>query len=399
MLAPDLFPLIDFDRFHAELPERMAAAAPTPFAWKWIDGARPLALQLTDGRAYSYVPRSGGVNVVRGVVDGAAVVEIDAERWSDYASELHTSFGILYGGFATGALDQLIHWEVAVRAMYSGREAYDPSLVELDGIDIGRSFDADAPLDSLRDFFRATGYLHVRGVFKPNEVAAMRDEIERLQAIAAPGDDRSWWARNAAGDNMLCRLTYVNERSELLGNKHEDLRVTRIVDALRGRTPLVPTPTNGDGHSVVLKNPGAVEGLSDLPWHVDCGLGGHPVMCPAINVGVQIDAATPETGQLHFMAGSNRFSSSHLGGGVPAGSPTVAIETQPGDLTFHSTDTLHLAPPPTASSGRGRRAMYLTFSNPLSLQVVPAGSGYNDVVLKSNQGNRVLSVEEKLAAG
>ena len=273
-----------------------------------------------------------------------------------------------------------------------------PSLVDLDGIDIGRSFEADAPLDAMRQFFQQTGYLHVRNVFSNTDVAALREEIERLQGIAAPDDNRSWWAKNADGETVLCRLTYVNDRSALLRTQHEDARVTRIVDALRGDTPLVATPDHGDGHSVVLKNPGAVEGLSDLPWHVDCGLGGHPVMCPARNVGIQIDAATPQAGQLHFMAGSNRFSASHLGGGVPAGSPTVAIETQPGDVTFHTTDTLHAAPAPTASSGQGRRVMYVSFSNPIKTRVIPAGSGYNDVVLKSNQGNRVLSVEEQLAA-
>ena len=41
----------------------------------------------------------------------------------------------------------------------------------------------------------------------------------------------------------------------------------------------------------MITNPGATEGLSDLPWHVDCGLGGHPVLCPTVNLGIQLDAA------------------------------------------------------------------------------------------------------------
>ena len=44
----------------------------------------------------------------------------------------------------------------------------------------------------------------------------------------------------------------------------------------------VPTPGEGDGVTVIWKQPGVAEGMGDLPWHRDCGLGGHAAMCPTL---------------------------------------------------------------------------------------------------------------------
>jgi hypothetical protein len=408
------FPLIDFDQLHGEsLPAwlgngrgelaRRAVAA--------VAGLRPIAFRLPDGRAYTYSPGGSGVEVAPGEEGAATVVEMSAETWSDYAHELHTAFGLLYGGqvgAARGGLEQLVMWEPVVRAMLSGRPVYrveDVDLTAADGtpLDLEAGFTLDSPPDEVRRFFRATGFVHIRGVFSPDEMAGVVSEVERLAAMARPGDDRSWWAKNADGREVLCRLIYINERSELLARAHEDGRLQKLIGAVRpDGADLIVGDVRGDGHSVVLKNPGAVEGLSDLPWHVDCGLGGHPILCPAINLGVQLDAATPEAGQLHFLAGSAGRSATHLtpehlrDGDYPA----VAVTTEPGDVTMHLGDTLHLAPPPTAGPAgpvRGRRAMYLTWHNRLCADHIPPGSGYNDVVLHSGRENVVSSVPEQLA--
>jgi ectoine hydroxylase-related dioxygenase (phytanoyl-CoA dioxygenase family) len=104
----------------------------------------------------------------------------------------------------------------------------------------------------------------------------------------------------------------------------------------------------------VIKNPDVVEGLSDLPWHRDCGLGGHPITCPTINIGLQLDAATAETGRLHVVPGTWRFSCHRRD---LDRAPAVAIDTEPGDCTVHFGDVMHAAPPPTGA-GPGRRAIY-----------------------------------------
>ena len=165
--------------------------------------------------------------------------------------------------------------------------------------------------------------------------------------------------------------------------------------------PLVPIDEHNDGISIVIKHPGAGEGLTDLPWHIDCGLGGHPIMCPSVLLGVQLDEATATTGQLHFLAGSHGTTATHLGPEVLGRPeyPTVAVTTAPGDVTVHLGDTLHLAPPPSGTSGPGRRAVYAVWGNPLQVELLPPRTGYNDLVLRSGQGNRVRTVDEQLKVG
>jgi hypothetical protein len=288
--------------------------------------------------------------------------------------------------------------------MYSGRPVYLPGgtdLVDRDGapLDLAASFSLASDRQVMRHFLCTTGFLHVRGVFNTAEVGDFRHEAVRLAALARPGDDRSWWAKSKDGADVCCRLTYVNERSEILARVHTDRRLAELVETMAGDgVRLAVQNERGDGHSVVIKNPSIVEGLSDLPWHVDCGLGGHPVMCPGFNVGVQLDAATAETGQLHFLAGSNGRTAVHLPADVltDAAYPTVTVTTEPGDVTIHYTDTLHASPAPTGD-GPGRRALYLSWNNPRLSEFIPRGQGFNDVVLRSGEGNRVRSVADQLS--
>jgi hypothetical protein len=393
---------LDFDVFHRDADW----LANGPLAAAELAGRAPLAVRLPDGRAYTYAPTGDGVELLAGDDHAPTVVEMDPDAWSDWAQELRTCFGLLYGGLVTasrGRLEALIEWEPAVRALFHGRPVYDPAVARA-GLpnDLGRSFTLDDDPAEIRDAMHALGFLHIRHVFDDRALGPILAEVERLQAMARPGDDRSWWATGAEGDPVCCRLIYLSERSELLAGLHEDERLQRLVDLVTpdGAT-MTPLPDRGDGHTVVIKNPGATEGLSDLPWHVDCGLGGHPVLCPTVNLGIQLDAANADTGRLHFLAGSWRASCHQLSDAEMADGryPTVAVDTEPGDVTLHFAHTLHAAPPPAGAPGsvRGRRALYLGWDNPAVCEVVPPGHGYNDVVLRSSADNQVLSVPEQLA--
>jgi hypothetical protein len=406
-MTDDRFPLLNFDDFHRDRSRRLADGNGAKARAALLDD-RTVALHVPGSVGYTYRPTPETVEVLTGTDGAATVVELSAETWSDYAHELRTGFGLLYAGLARcsrGRLDDLIAWDPAIRAMYSGRGTFDPAgrdLVALDGspLELTRSFTVDSDPAEMAHFLRTTGFIHVRAVFGPDEVAVLRGEAERLLGLARPGDDRSWWATTAQGTEVCCRLTYVNERSDLLARAHEHNRLAALMAAMTGDDlRVVVNDRRGDGHSVVLKHPEVTEGLSDLPWHVDCGLGGHPVMCPGLNVGVQLDAATAGAGQLHFLAGSNGVTAWHLPASELEGDayPTVAVTTRPGDVTVHFTDTLHAAPPPTGG-GPGRRALYLTWSNPLVMEFIPPGEGYNDTVLRSGPGNRVRTVEDQLAS-
>ncbi|HEX6131433.1 MAG TPA: phytanoyl-CoA dioxygenase family protein, partial [Actinomycetota bacterium] len=171
------------------------------------------------------------------------------------------------------------------------------------------------------------------------------------------------------------RVNYLNEQSELVAGLGADPRLRRI----GGLAPieLRDAVDRMDGNGVVIKVPGADSGLADLPWHRDCGMGGHSVKCPLLNVGIQLDAATEATGRLHFVPGSWRYSChrSDL-----ARAPVVAVDTEPGDVTAHFGDVMHAAPPPTGQ-GPGRRALYVTCMPERAYEAIPAGKSYNDVIL------------------
>jgi Phytanoyl-CoA dioxygenase (PhyH) len=380
-------PPIDFQHFHrVELPRRVASGN-GELAARDLDGASPIAFQV-GADAYTYVPSADSVRIVPGNADAATVVEMSLGAWQEFVHEFRTAFGLLYAGmlsFPRGNFEGLARWEPAVRAMLVGRPIYDPNrldLRDLDGaaLDLHRGFKSDEPQARLRNFLRRTGYLVVKEVFTPVEIEHLREEAERLCAQAVQGDQRSWWAKDEAGSTVLCRITYAGARSAPIAALSDDPRVRQLVD-LTGEK-VVPVADRLDGPSIVMKVPRATEGLADLPWHVDCGLGLHPILCPCVLIGIQLDAATPESGQLHMLAGSwgssCRQSDLRLGGELPV----VALQTQPGDCTIHFGDTLHAAPGPQGQ--RGRRTLYLGFSNPPVLEVIGAGEGPNDVLFKSD---------------
>lgn len=109
---------------------------------------------------------------------------------------------------------------------------------------------------------------------------------------------------------------------------------------------------------VFIKSPGVKTGLANLLWHKDCDLGGHPVMCPLIQLGIQLDEASAGNGQVRFLAGSHRYSNHVLEMGQEGEwLPVVGLDTEPGDVTLHFGDVLHCTPAPT-SAHANRKVLY-----------------------------------------
>jgi len=384
-----LFPPIDFDAFHREeLPRRLAAGSGA-LAARAIAGLPPLAFRLPDGRAWTYGPRQGGVGLHPGAEGAATLVELSQAAWELFVHEIRTLYRLYYTGelaFLRGDFEALDRWEPALRTMLHGRPVFDPAALDLrdasgEPLDLGRSFTLDDDDAEMRHFLREAGFLRVRGVFSPGEIEVLCEETGRLGSTAKPGDRNSWWTRLATGDTVLCRVNYAGLASARIGALEEDPRVRRL--AALGGEIVRAVPDRMDGTFVLFKHPDAREGMSDLPWHVDCGFGGHSVFCPSVLVGVQLDAATPESGQLLFVPGSWRLTCHQVSDPASEGMPVVALETEVGDCTVHMGDSLHAAPPPTGT-GRARRTLYVQFYHPAVFGVVEAGTGFNDVIFEQD---------------
>jgi hypothetical protein len=386
---------LDFDQFHRETVPSLQSANGPLAARAASRASGPLAFRLPDGRAWTYNVGDDAVLVRPGDHDAETVASLREEDWSDFVNEARTCFGLLYAGlvsFPRGDFEALDRWEPALRALFHGRPPYDPDTLR--DLDLARSFRPDE-MDEAGEFLRRAGFVHIRGLFDETDIVAVRAEAERMRAAARPTDGRSWWAKDSAGADVCCRLIYATRSSEIVAGFVDDERFPRL--AALGGAEVRPAPDRLDGVSVVVKNPSIVEGLSDLPWHRDCGLGGHPVLCPTVLIGVQLDAANAGSGQLRYLAGS------HLTTGSPPAPgdqslPIVGIDADPGDVTVHFGHVLHVAPPPEAA-GPGRKTMYVSYSNPAVFDVVPAGRGYNDVLFTGLEDGHVQSPQSLLGTG
>ncbi len=383
------FPAVDFDRYHREeLPDRLArfgamAAAARP------QGA--LAFRLPDGRAFTYHARDAGIDVTPGCDGADTVVALADESWQGLVHDLDSVPGLIYGGRASserGDLMRFVSWEPALRALYRGIPVYDPEHPDLRDptgrkLDPARSFRLEDDEDEMHAFLETAGYLLVKGVFAADEVAAMRKGAGLLRGRAREGDQQSWWGRNAEDDAVLCRVLNAGTLP-VFRRLHDDPRVKRIA-ALSRRDLAARAPDRNDGVTVLWKNPDMTEGLSDLPWHRDCGMGGHAVMCPSMVMSIFLEAATPEQGELRFLPGSWKCAFGFAEATDASAPSGVAVAAEPGDVSIHYGDGMHAAPPPTRRTGPFRMSVLIGFAPP-GFRPHDGQRHYNDVLLGAEDG-------------
>ena len=385
-----------FRGFHlAQLPELVARNS--ALVGDDLVGVAPVALRLEDGTAFTWVSEDGLARAVEGDADAPTLVELSEATFSEFLHELLTATGCVATGRARmvrGELKAWQRWEPAIRALTSGRAIYGPhvwdTLVDGQGapLDLQRAFTADDDRDEMRHFLKTAGYLHLKAIFTPDEVARYGAEVEHARSLTTPGDGFSWWSINADGVEVVTRINYLGRFSEAI---HELCFDERLLHYATLASPHMRVCDDRlDGPMVFVKNANVVKGNGDLGWHVDDGSGGHPVMCPLIQTGVQLDHANAANGQLLVLAGSHRYTKHWYSWGNEAGLPAVALETEPGDLTVHYGDTMHTTPPPTADDA-GRRALYVKFSEPHTFAWVPAGCHYNDVLFRPDPEGRIAS--------
>jgi len=379
---------LDFDRFHREvLPARLAAGNGALAA----DDARkigPLAIRTPAG-TFTYVPADGTIEIVEGDEHAKTLIALDDESWRGLASDLDTPPGLLYGGrveTVRGNPLRFVRWEPALRAMYHGRPVYDAARVDLHGLDPAATFtmpDVAAKREEMRDFLDTCGYILVRDVFTPEEISGFLEDARVLSEEAREGDKMSWWGRDARGDTVLCRVLRAATRPDLRA-LHSDPRVVALRD-------LAPVPvsakrkTDNDGVTVLWKRPDVKEGLADLPWHRDCGMGGHALNCPGFVMTICLTDGSETAGELRALPGSHHMTHPTIDGteeNAPRGVPFAATA---GDVSFHYSDVLHASMPPTSADGPHRISVLLGFA--------PEGAGhhrgerhYNDVLLSSDDG-------------
>ncbi len=334
---------------------------------------------LIDDRALTYTVEGPTIRVEEGRVDGATAVRLNEQAWDDVVGQVRTFINLLLSNdlaFERGGFEQLADWEPILKYLHAGIPPYDPARVDLDGRDPLAAFTLDADDAELRAQLQTLGYLHVKAAFSTDEMTAAGREIDRLAALARPGDEQSWWVSTEDGTSTVCRLVYATLRSPILAALENDPRVRRLGTLLDPR--LRVAPDRMEGCAVLLKVPGNTSGLSNIPWHQDCGMGGHAVLCPAVSVGIQITGSDSATGNLRVIPGSHGQAVHYRWEERLDHVPVASIDTEPGDVTVHIQDLMHASPQPTGAGGR--RTMYVSFYPPQLWDHLGPGQAFNDLV-------------------
>lgn len=387
----DRFALVDFEDFHRrELPRRLAAGNGALAAPALVDVA-PLGLRVTGhDHAFTYVPVVGGVEVVEGDEVARSVVEIDEEAFVGLVHDLETVPGLLYRNRVTkvrGNPMRFVAWEAALRAMFHGRPVFDPEAPVIDAagaaIDPARTFTLADDADEMARFLHAAGYIVIKDVFSADEVEAMRAAADRLEAAAVEGDRASWWGRNASGEPVLTRVL-TGGTEPVLKSLYADDRLLRI--AALSAYELTPRAVSGpQGVTVLWKRPDMTEGLADIPWHRDCGMGGHAQNCPLLIATVCLTDGSAAAGELRALPGSWTSSVNFMDPSQPDAPTGVGLATTAGDVSFHYSDVMHASLPPTGD-GPHRISALIAFVPPDAGNHHREERTYNDPLLKRDDG-------------
>jgi ectoine hydroxylase-related dioxygenase (phytanoyl-CoA dioxygenase family) len=204
-----------------------------------------------------------------------------------------------------------------------------------------------------------------------------------MHAEARPGDGRSWWGRNASGEEVLCRVLDAN-RFARFRTLSDDPRIRRLV-------ALAPEDLHArdldalDSGTVLWKVPDVTEGLADLPWHRDCGMGGHARNCPTVIVTICLTDGTAGAGELRALPGSHRGGYPFIDGRDTKAPDGVPLTVTAGDVSLHYTDVMHASLPPTSAEGPHRVSALLAFVPPRAGHH-RGGRHYNDVLLGQPDG-------------
>lgn len=392
-MLPEGFAELDFNEYHqVELPDLLARGNGA-LAFEEVKRLGSLGLRVPGSGAYTYTTGPHGVDIIPGDATARTVLELSRECWQEIVHEIQTAPGLLYRGEVTcsrGKALRLVTWEPALRAIYNGRPIFDPNAFELtdrhgDPLDPATAFALDDDPADMAHFLRSAGYLVVKRVFSPTEVSAFREAADALHQTAIEGDRKSWWGKNADGEAVLCRVTNA-ARADAFSDLYREPRITGLIEL--SDTPLRSRgrAAGEDSATVIFKNPDMVEGLSNLPWHRDCGMGGHALNCPLIITSTFLTPLNEMSGELRMLPGSQSGSCGPIDADDPRAPRGVSLVAEPGDVSLHYGDCMHAAPSPRGHGPGPYRISALTAFAREGARPNPRKGAYNDVLLARDDG-------------
>ncbi len=361
-LNKDVRPL-DCDRvFDSVLPDALALHG--DLAGRGVTYKELPALGFdVDGTCVTLRVAKGCLRMEEGLSGAGVVAALSADALSDLVQDVQSTMGLAMTSrvkITAGNINDWIGWEPALRALFDGRKLHetgDVTLTDLDGraLELDRTFTVEDDHEEMTNFLEQAGFLHLRQVFDEDEMAEIGADIDDWMAKATPDDGESWWAVDDRGVNQAVRVLFFYDKSAALRDAVKDDRYRWIGEL------------TGDGHrhretaEALVKPLGIVRGLSDLPWHKDCGQGRHSYDCNGLTCGISVTGADRTSGALGVIPGSHRANTMATGRDPSLDLQPMLLETKTGDVTVHCSDTLHRAHPPV---DQPRKVVYSGFGLP-----------------------------------
>ena len=298
---------------------------------------------------------------------GKARVRLSGEQFRDIVNDQSTPVALMSNALLDmpeGDLFDFLNWWLVLRAAIDARRIHVAGDVKLD-CDIRRSFRPEDSDEEMRLFLENAGYLHIRGLFSAEEMAAVESDYASAATHYEKGKE-GWFATTKDGEEHLVRMGGFDRYSQVAVELINQERFLRI-----GGIPGIghaPSRVPGNRIGALSKPIGVVKGISDVPWHKDCSLGRHSYECCSLTVGISVTGAGPKSGMLRVVPGTHRA----LVWTAPCLQPDLDLQpldlpTETGDVTVHLSCTQHMSQPPV---DRSRKVLYTGFS-----QVPPDAKG------------------------
>lgn len=358
----------------------------------------PLTLSA-DGRSVTLRERRGALRIEEGNASDAAAVNIDSDALSDLVQDWATTMGLAMTSrvkMTQGSFEHWIGWEPVFRALFDGRPVHEAGAITLvdrrgGALDLSRSFTLDDDHDEISHFLHQAGFLHLRGVFTEAEMAAVSADLDAALARARPDDGASWWAGDSKGVQQAVRVLFFHEQSAALAELLKDDRLGWLSRVTGDNFDGGSEGTGWMGAEGLIKPLDIKTGLSDLPWHKDCGQGRHSYYCNSLTIGISVTGADERSGALGVVPGSHRANVQTAGKDDSLDLPAMKLVTHTGDLTVHCSDTLHRAYPPIE---RPRKVVYTGFR-----QALLEGDVLDEVPVEKQRAQRaqLTNVQERIA--
>jgi hypothetical protein len=327
---------------------------------------RPLTVEV-DGSTWHIADDGTAITLAPGAAVDGLRLRLTPEQLDDLYVDHATPMTWFTGGTLEleGRLEHLLDWWVLLRAALDERTPHvagDVTFTDPDGapLDLHRSFTLDDPIEEVRAFLAEAGFVHLRGVYTADEMAAVSRDMDVAAPSYQQGDGKSWWAQTNDGVDRLVRMQGADETCPAIAELVADGRLAQL-----GALP-------GCGHEwgkrawnrieALFKPIGVVAGISDVPWHKDCSLGRHSYECSSLTVGISVTGADATSGQLRVVAGSHRALVWPAFVRKDNDLPLVDLPTETGDVTLHLSCTMHMAQPPVE---RERRVLYTGYRLPI----------------------------------